>query len=309
MKEIREVIMAKQSLLTLSAMQTIAGKAIRDLKNGGKRETRNVIELCRSFTKCPHQHDFWDMVKSFTAFTGSKYDPLLHRVAASVREDSLKTLAINLGCTAFAGGVDRIRSNHAKGIDHWWLQRFHSSSLNQQDISMWNERGIYVFLIDLKREADFSKRFFSLAAHNVRSTFVLLIQNDQPDFNWITQAAQYDNVCFLSAPSVLDNIGNLLVENRALFGVLRNYLDIEDIQTEKQRISQWIELGCVIIAYDLLQDAPHMEQVESYYEELVSVRKKGSVEIFLCDLQRDVLLVQEMLLGQRPFPEYNASIV
>ena len=299
--------MAKQSLLTLSAIQTIAGKAIRDLKNGGKRETRNVIELCRSFTKRPHQQEFGDMVKSFTVFSGSQYDPLLHRIAASVRADSLKTLAINLGCTAFAGGADCIRRNHANGMNHCWVQRFRFSSLDEKEIAIWNEQGVYVFLIDLEEEAYSSETVFSLAAHNARSTFALLIHDGHPDSSWIVQAAQYDNICFLLAPDVLTEIGNLLVENKALFGVLRSYLDIEDVQTEKEKITQWIRLGCAIDAYDMPKDVPCPGRMEAYYQKLISVRKKASLEIFLCDLQRDALLVQEILLGKRPFPEYNAS--
>lgn len=104
-----------------------------------------TIELCRSFTKRPHQQEFWDMVKSFTVFSGSQYDPLLHRIAASVRADSLKTLAINLGCTAFAGRADCIRRNHANGMNHCWVQRFRFSSLDEKEIAIWNEKAYMSF--------------------------------------------------------------------------------------------------------------------------------------------------------------------
>lgn len=301
--------MAEQTLLTLSVIQTIAGKAIRDLKNGGKRETRNVIELCRSFAKHPLQQDFWNMIKDYTGAPGSQYDPLLHRIAASVREDSLKTLAINLGCTAFAQGSDSIRNNHANGIDDCWLQQLSFSSLDENKIAAWNERGVYVFLIDMEKEAYSSNTVFSLAAHNARSIFVLLIKEDQPSFSWILQASQYDNLCFLLAPSIVNSIGNLLMENKVLFGVLRSYLDIEDIQSEKEKIAQWISSGCVIDAYYMPKDILCHNEIDDYYKKLVCARKRGSVEIFMCDLQKDALLVQEMILGQRPLPTYGASTV
>lgn len=300
--------MAKQSILTLSAIQTVLGKAIRDLKNGGKRETRNVIELCRSFTKRPLQNDFLNMVKNFTSFSGSQYDPLLHRIAASVREDSLKTLAINLGYTAFAGGADRIRSNYKNGIDYCWLQRLDFSSLHENEISMWNERGVYVFLVDFGKEKGSSETIFSLAAHNTRSTFVLLLKDVHPDSDWMIRSSQYDNLCFLLAPDVLNEVGSLLVENKVLFGVLRNYLDIEDVQTEKEKIMHWIDLGCAIDAYYLPENSSACSKIEDYYQKLLQVRKKGAVEILMCDLQKDANLVQEIILGKRSFPEYKTSV-
>ncbi len=290
--------MAEQTLLSLSAIQTIAGKVIRDLKNGGKRETRNVIELCRSFAKHPLQRDFWNRIKDYTGARGSQYDPLLHRIAASVREDSLKTLAINLGYTALAEGSESIRNNHANGMDYCWLQRLSFLSLDENTIAMWNERGVYVFLIDVAKETYSTDAVFQLAAHNARSIFILLIQEDPTNADWIIQASQYDNICFLLSSNVVSALGSLLVENKALFGVLRSYLDIQDIQTEKKEIVQWIRLGCVVDAYYMPKDILFYNEMDEYYTKLVKVRKKGALEIFMCDLQKNVDLVQEMLLGQ-----------
>lgn len=35
------------TIYTRSVIQTLAGKAIRDLRSGGEREQRNIMELCK----------------------------------------------------------------------------------------------------------------------------------------------------------------------------------------------------------------------------------------------------------------------
>lgn len=283
--------MENPSLLMRSTLQTIAGKAIRDLKYGGKRETRNVIELCKGFACRPSRQDFWNTIKSYTTASDSQYDPLLHRAAASVREESLQTLAVNLCCGALTIGANVLREN-PDNQKICWIQKIDITA--EPDIAGWNKQGVYVFRLDAETHGD-AEILTSLVGRNTRSIFVLEIWEKEPDAGWIRYAAQFDNICFLLSPDALTSAGDLLTECGSFFGVLRNYTDVKSLRNEKDQIMQWIQAGCLLGIYNTPEDGD-ATYAEPWYQSLVSVRKKGSVELLLCDLQRDTALVQQMLL-------------
>ncbi|MGI5893874.1 MAG: hypothetical protein ACOX6P_04690 [Candidatus Merdivicinus sp.] len=284
--------MENPSLLMRSTLQTIAGKAIRDLKYGGKRETRNVIELCRGFACRPSQLDFWNRVKSYTTASDSHYDPLIHRAAASVREESLQTLTVNLCCGALTIGANVLREN-SDNQKICWIQKIDIAA--EPDIIGWNERGAYVFLLDVHTKNDAREPIGSLAGRNSRSIFVLTIREKKPDMNWVRYAAQFDNICFLLSTEALSAVGDLLVECGSFFGALREYPDMKNVRTEKENIARWIQAGCLVGVYDTPKNMD-VSLAEQQYQKLVSVRKQGSFELLLCDLQRDTAFVQQMLL-------------
>lgn len=298
--------MEKQSILTLSTIQTIAGKAIRDLKNGGKRETRNVIGLCQRFTQGPVQREFWNMIKKFTCYSGSQYDLLLHRIASSVREEILKSIVVNFGYSTFVNGAKIIRTNHERGMDHCWIQELDLLHMEKEIIMMWNKRGVNVFWVNVnqKQELYLLEQLFSLISHHTRSTFVLLLQEENINKEWIEKAAQLDNIFFLLSPEALVQLKEVMVNNKALFGILRNYLEIDNLESEKREVAGWIQVGAAFAVYGILQDVPCGKQADIFYKTLVSVRKKGTVEIFLCDWQRDIHVVQELILGTRELSEF-----
>lgn len=284
--------MEQKSILTLSTVQAVAGKVIRDLKNGGKRETRNVIELCKSLTKRPRQQDFWDMVKEFINLSGGRYDALLHRTAATVREDSLKTLAVNLGCTAFS-------STSSKKMAGSWLCNIPYSLSMGSDVDRWNESGVFVFLIELNNDVS-PDVICSLASRHTRSIFILLVREKYHNHSVLEKAAAFDNICFLLEPCALSE-AEPLRRARSLYGVLRNYSQVENPLSEKQSLENWIAQGCVLAAYET--EAPCREaDTDLMYRKLVEARSRGAVEIFLCDLQRDPKILLEIIKRQRPLP-------
>lgn len=284
--------MEQKSILALSTVQAVAGKVIRDLKNGGKRETRNVIELCKSLAKRPQQQNFWDMVKEFTNLSGGQYDALLHRTAASVREDSLKTLAVNLGCTAFSSIGSK------KATDSWLCSISYSTGM-EADVNEWNDRGVFVFLIELNSDVS-PDVICSLASRHTRSIFILLVREKSPNHFVLSKAAAFDNICFLLEPRSLSE-AEPLRRKQSLYGVLRDYSQAENALSEKQALESWIEQGCVVAVYETR--APWLDtDTDFMYRDLVRARSRGAVEIFLCDLQRDPKILLEIIKKQRPLP-------
>lgn len=285
--------MDQRALLTLSTVQTIAGKAIRDLKNGGRRETRNVIELCSSLAKRPGQQDLWAVVKEATSRSDGQYEALLHRAAASVREESLKVLAANLACIAFSSAAG------PNGEDRW-MQHIRLAEGVEQEVARWNERGVFVFLARTNGPQSF-ERLAALASRNARSSFVLLVREGAPELSGLRHAARCDNVCFLLEEKALP-AADLLRAERALFGVLRDYAQVRDMAAETLALRRWAEQGCLVAAYASGDGAAPSGDTNDLYQKMVKARTAGTVDIFLCDLQRDPPTVLEMVRRQRPLP-------
>lgn len=298
--------MKKRSLLALSAMQTMAGKAIRDIRQGGRRETRNVLELCRGCAQRPQQQEFWDMIKLFLTSPEKKYQKLLHRTATSVKESTLKTLAINLSCTSFSDGGDILRTAYQNGSEISWLQELAPSEDVQQSVRLWNEKGVSVFRLQTAACAK-TPLLAELPAANSRCIFLYMLDESCPDFSWLPKAAENTNVCFLLSPALLDQLAPWMHQNQLLFGVARNYSDVQDFRQEQPLLQSWIDSGCLAAVYcsALHPDADTAARENDLYRLLKEARCSGQTEIFLCDLKRDTNTVQDLLLERQKISEWH----
>lgn len=299
--------MKKRSVLALSAMQTMAGKAIRDIRQGGKRETRNVLELCRGCAQRPQQQEFWDMLKLFLTSPNKKYQQLLHRTAVSVREITLKTLAINLSCTSFSDGGDILRAEYAAGHEICWMQELAPCEDPQQAVLRWNEKGVSVFGLHAAAYSNAPHLLSELPAANSRCIFLYLLDESCPDFSWLSKTAENANVCFLLTPALLERFAPWMQENQLLFAVTRNYSDIQNFQQEQSFLQNCIRAGCLAAVYC---SAPHPDaataaQEEKLYQLLKETRCNGQTEIFLCDWKRDTETVQDLLLERQKISEWH----
>lgn len=104
------------TIYTRSVIQTMAGKAIRDLRGGGERELRNVVELCKGCSASPDYQKFWSMLENILRRPGQRYGALLSRAANDVDINCLKTLIANLGLHAYTTGGQMLRDNWKSGV-------------------------------------------------------------------------------------------------------------------------------------------------------------------------------------------------
>ncbi len=299
--------MKERSLFELSAMQTMAGKAIRDIKSGGRRETRNVLELCRSYAQRPQQQEFWGMIKLFLTSSQNRYQALLHRTARSVKESSLKTLAINLSCTSFADGGDILRRECQNGKEISWLQWLSPCEDPQAAICAWAQKGVSFFLIDAAAYKQHPTQLAQLPGYNSRGIFIYILEKDCADFSWVSKAAAYENVCFLLSSALLDALAPQMQKKQLLFGVVRSYSDVETPQKEQELLHRFIGYGCLLAVYRsaLQPDTPTVKREEAFYRLLKQARCKGQAEIFVCDLKRDAATVQDLLLERQKISEWH----
>ncbi len=296
--------MKRRSLFTLSVMQTMTGRAIRDMRNGGSREMRNVLELCRGFARSPRQREVWDALKVILTAPGNRYQGLLHRVACSVREDSLKTLIINLSCNAFSAGRELLRMQAASGTKSLWLQQLSPVSDLRTEVRRCTQLGTCVFLIDLQECRDCRAQAAELAARNSRCIFIYLVSDPEAEFPAVIQAVQCENVCILLAPDAVDACAPALKKRGILFGIIRNYDDIQDLSQEKDLLEHWTRAGCLLCVYRSPQHSQPCAQNEELYSAMNRARRSGQPELFLCDLDRDTAAIQDILLERRDITDF-----
>lgn len=299
--------MGKQSILTLSAMQTMAGRVIRDIKNGGKRELRNALELFRNYARTPQQQDFWNVMKGFLTSSETQYQALLQRTTLSVKEDTLKAVTINLSCNAFSAGRDILYKNALNHDENRWIQWLHPSADIQKAVDGWVQKGVFVFLVNVQAYKGYTTQLAELAAHNSRCVFIYVIYTTaELDFSWVVHAIKSANICVLLAPDLIPHYAPWLLKHKLLFGVIRDYAHIENPETEYQLLQQWICAGCLLGVYHSTTPS-HNPPHEAYlYRTLKRIRCKGQMQILLCDLDEDTAMIQDILLGRQKIPDFSS---
>lgn len=285
--------MGEPSVLGMSLMQTVAAKAIQDLKRGSVREIRNAFELCQNALQTEESKVYWERLKGYVIHGNNQYGNLLHRMAVSVQEETLKVIGINLGYMAFLNGSEIFRTQYPKMDAPCWIQKIQISQISSKDIRSWNQRGVFVFYEDIDFHRETCGDLFAIAVHNLRSIFIFVCKQKNIDIGWMKQVWAFDNVCFLFSPDVIENMGKIFQEKKLLFGVYRRYEDIQNLQEEKQNLEKWISCGSLCCVYDT---ESMTGQWEYFYNMLQNVRKNGTLEILLCDFTRDTAAIQNMIL-------------
>ena len=292
--------MEKHSLLIRSAIQTIAGRAIRNIKTGGKRETRNILEVCQSFASRPQQQDFWSFLKTFVFSSENQYQALLQRAACSVRENSLKALAVNLSCNAFSDERELLCRQAEKGMENSWIQWLSPAENMQKSVNDWLKKGVSVFLLNTSEFQPCPDKLTRLPMQNSRCVFVYVVSDAEMDFSWTEKVAKADNICMLLSPAALDRFAPWLKKQQLFFGVIRNYEEIQNMQEEKELLQHCIDEGCLMAFYHSTQAIGS----EALYTGLKQERTKGKLEILLYDLDGDTALIQDFLLGRQKIADY-----
>ncbi|MEG0897749.1 MAG: hypothetical protein RSF73_09420 [Ruthenibacterium sp.] len=292
--------MFKNSAMTQSMIKTIAGKAIGDLKSGGMRGTRNMLELCCKFATTPFYQEFWGFLKELLTVPDNHYSDLMQRISRTVHEETLKTLTVNLGYNAFSYGREQLLARYAQlGAADLWLQRMDvSQSLPDADVfSQWNDKGVFVFLMEEIQSEEDVLQILKMAAKNQYSIFALKLTHgvlgEVIDSQAMTQ--EQENVCFLMEDAIVPEIAAAMQKRKLFFGFSRNYCEVESIEEERALMQEYIANGYIMGVYQD-KEVP-TEYAETLYREMTRSRFTGASEIFLCDLERDAVAMQRVLLG------------
>lgn len=297
------------TVYTRSVIQTMAGKAIRDLRSGGERELRNVVELCRGHSAPPGYQKFWSMLENILRRPDQQYGALLFRAANDVDINCLKTLIANFGLHAYANGSQLLRDNRESGISSaYWLEPLDGTmepDILHQTISSLQGQGTSSFLFRAEQEKDL-QAVLNIAGKHRQCVFFLICKTVSCCRESLEEMTILGNVIPLIEVGNLPALASPLKHAGILFGFHRSYCEIESLEAEEEFLRQCIKAGCFLGIYEESSKSPCEDQGLFYYAKLQEMRRKGTQEIFLLDLWRDREVVQKLLLHRQNLPDSSA---
>lgn len=294
------------TIYTRSVLQTMAGKAIRDLRSGGQRELRNVMELCKGCAAPLGYQKFWSRLENILRRPDQQYGALLSRAANDVDINCLKTLIANLGLHAYTYGSQIPEDTRESGtMQACWMEPLDAAAepdILHQTICDLQRRGTSSFLVRIGQKREL-RTVLNIAGKHHQCVFFLIFQAASGCQEHLEEISALGNVIPLMECGDLSTVAGPLKRAGILFGFHRNYCKIQSFEAEEALLRQWIEAGCFLGVYE--ENSPESCEDDSlvYYTKLQEIRRKGTQEIFLIDLWRDRELVQDLLLQQQAAPE------
>lgn len=289
-----------------SMIQTMAGKAIRDLRSGGERELRNVAELCKGRSAASGYQQFWNRVEDALHRPNQQYGALLSRAANDVDINCLKTLIANLGIHACTNGSEMLRHSCKSGASPvYWMEYMDGTMAPDtlhQTICDLQRQGASSFLFRVQQETEL-KTVLNIAGKHCQCVFFLICQAGSCCRTCLEDMVALGNVIPLIGCGDLAALADPLKQAGALFGFYRGYDEIESLETEEKCLRQLIEMGCFLGVYEGSGRTADEKRDLFYYAKLQEIRSRGTEEILLLDLWRDREAVQKWLLHQQVPPD------
>lgn len=293
------------TIYTRSVIQTMAGKAIRDLRSGGERELRNVVELCKGCSASADYQKFWSMLENILRRPDQQYGALLSRAANDVDINCLKTLIANFGLHAYANGSKILRDNWKSGASSaYWMEPLVEDmepDILNQTVSRLQKRGTSSFFFCVGEKTELTT-LLNIAEKHRQCVFLLICRAFSCCQEYLEDMTALGNVIPLIEGGDLPNISGPLKQAGILFGFHRRYCEIESLEAEEELLHWYIAAGCFLGVYEGNNQNFCENQDLFYYVKLQEIRLKGAQEILLLDLWRDREAVQKLLLHQQALP-------
>ena len=297
--------MQNNAIYMRSLIQTMAGKAIRDLRSGGERELRNVMELCKGRSPRPGYRKFWNMLEESLRVPGQRYGALLARAANDVDIHCLKTLVANLGIPAYTdGGEPQRNSQNIETASAYWMEPLDGTMEPEtlhRSVAAFQQQGTSTFFVRVGQEREL-KALLNLAGRYRQCVFVPICRGTACCPADLEEMAALGNVVPLLGYPDLPSLAGQLKDAGILFGFHRRYTEIEGLEAEERMLHQCTAAGCFLGVYEGSRQTANDKQDRLYYTKLQELRRNGTKEIILCDLWRDREQVQ-MLLHPQSRPE------
>lgn len=244
---------AINTIYTRSVVQTMAGKAIRDLRSGGERELRNVVELCKGQSAPTGYRKFWSMLENVLRRPNQHYGALLSRVANDVDINCLKTLIANLGLHAYTDGSQTLRDNWKSGITPtYWMEPLDVSmepDMLHKKISSFQALGTSSFLFRVEQKTEL-ETVLNIAGKYHQCVFLLICKTALCRREHLEDMTALGNLIPLIDYIDLPAIAGPLKQAGILFGFHRFYSEIENLEFEEKLLHQCIEAGCFLGVYE-----------------------------------------------------------
>lgn len=189
-----------ENSMTRILIETVAKKALHDVKDSPERGMRNLIDLALQFSGGRFQRRFFEVIQTLLKNENSAYYILIRDVIANVNEDQLLNFGMVLGYNSCTLGAKKIRQNE-KDLDCNipWAVRLHiHPEIFQQHQSQYfqliqdgNQLGIYTWILFAQSHAE---TFLQLADAYTDNCFLLFCKPDEITEEFVNAVSSRDNL-------------------------------------------------------------------------------------------------------------------
>ena len=263
--------MIKDSFMALSLTQSLAERAIDSIRNGGRREVRNTLELFRSFfTMLDFEYVPFYRARYIQSFKVTP-EALIKKIINSVDKEIAKTFIVNMIYSVIYEGRSLHKLNQGR-----WMESLTNSANLEEDISNYNKNGIYAFSVNTDIKCD--RELFRAINNHKRCVFFLY--SDKYSKKLLNFNIKCENICYILSILAYNNIGTVFNKQGILYGLTKNAQESFSLDDEILELQRLDSEGAMFISYynkDLKID-------NQLYNEIFKIRKSLNIKMALINL-------------------------
>lgn len=278
-------------------VQTLAHRAVRDVKKGGFRQLRNYVDMCAILSNETMQRPFFDRAQKLLQKADSLYYGLVRRMVNTVEENRICTVGVNFGFNGMVYGAGKLKV-HAEQTGEKTAV-FTVAMSGDPDlaeaVAEAERAGGYIWVLHGEGGLDNAA---AVAKAHPQSVFFLAVDPNALDGEAVALLSRCDNIVTLLAlekpemDEAAHSAASRLREEQMFYG----FCVCVDDRTAGQAVqSEWMEvlsretLFCVCSR----REGISAECSEQLKQAIYQSRTESGVPVLLLDWENDTRVVNE----------------
>lgn len=291
-----------ENSLTRILIETVAKKAVHDIKNSPERGIRNLIDMALQFSHGRFQRDFFEIIQTMLENEDSAYYELIRDTIYNVDEDHLIAFGMALGYNSCTAGAKRIRQNEMKRNCNipWAVKLQVDSETFEQNryqylrvIKEGNELGIYTWMIFIDEQI---QKLLPFVAENSDNCFFLFCSFKNVTENFLDIASSLNNLMIVvCCDNGVENACQRLRKARLPYSVYYPYSSRDIMAIDDNTLFCMIqELHPLFSIFIAQPDCPNSIQ-DLAYQSIQIARKTQQYHTILLEMYGDNCKIDEII--------------
>ena len=275
-------------------IETIVRKAIRDIQDSPKRNTRNLVDMALNFSEGRFQSRFFEMAQSMLQDENSAYYRLIPDMAVNVDTEKIIHFGINLGYNSCTAGAKKIRALEKKEKFNipWCISLIISETEYEKHekeylrvLEQGKRLGIYTWMLYAPGSIEKS---LELARQSPEAAFVIYCSPDQITDAMLDEAEDILNVMFaVRYGEGAEEACRLLRFRNFLYSVFYIYEEADADHIFKDGILEEIEILHPVFTGFLGDESCGEKARKAVYQKIIRLRKEQRYPTVLWDIVND----------------------
>lgn len=283
-------------------IETIVRKAIRDIRDSPKRNTRNLIDMALNFSEGRFQSHFFEMAQSMLRDENSAYYRLIPDMVVNVDTEKIIHFGINLGYNSCTAGAKKIRTLEKKEQFNipWSVSLIISGEEYEKHekaylhvLEQGKKLGIYTWMLYAPGSTD---KVLELARRYPESAFVIYCNPGDITDAMLDEAEDILNIMFVVRyEEGVEEACRLLRFRNFLYSVFHIYkdMDVEDIFNEE--ILEDTEALHPVFTGFVGDRGCGQEVRKAVYRKIIRLRKEQQYPTVFWDISNDNFFIDSII--------------